>query len=53
MHCGGSRYMKVVNKDGVSVMTTMVRQLRYMSITPMMKLLFLFKDEESAAADQL
>jgi hypothetical protein len=34
IHCGKSRYVKVVNKDGVSVTTKVaVKQLHYMSIT--------------------
>jgi hypothetical protein len=45
MHCGMSRYVKVVNKDGVSVTTTvMTKQLCYMSITPRLKRLFLSKE---------
>jgi hypothetical protein len=44
MHCGRSRYVKVVNKDGVSIITTVTtKQPRYMSITPKLKWLFLSK----------
>jgi hypothetical protein len=35
MHCGRSRYVNVVNEDGVSITTkVVVKQLRYMPITP-------------------
>jgi hypothetical protein len=35
MHCGSSRYVKVVNKDGASVTTKVaVKQLCYMPVTP-------------------
>jgi hypothetical protein len=38
MHCGRSRYMKVVNEDGGYVTTNMaVKQLRYMPIIPRLK----------------
>jgi hypothetical protein len=38
MHCGRSRYMKLVDKDGVSVTTTVTtKQLCYMPITPRME----------------
>jgi hypothetical protein len=47
MHCGRSRYMKVVNEDGASVTTkVVVKQLRYMPITPRLKRLYL--SEETA-----
>jgi hypothetical protein len=47
MHCGRSKYMKVVNKDGASVTTKVaVKQLCYMSITPRLKWLYL--SEETA-----
>jgi hypothetical protein len=42
MHCGRSRYMKVVSEDGASVTTkVVVKQLRYMPITPRFKRLYL------------
>jgi hypothetical protein len=45
MHCGMSRYVKVVNEDGASIMTkVMVKQLRYMPITPRLKRLYLSKE---------
>jgi hypothetical protein len=35
MHCGMSRYLKAINKDGASVTTkVVVKQLRYMSVNP-------------------
>jgi hypothetical protein len=38
MHYGRSRYMKVVNEDGVFVTTTVaIKQLHYMPITPRLK----------------
>ncbi len=38
MHCGRSRYMKVINEDGASVTTkVVVKQLRYIPITPRLK----------------
>jgi hypothetical protein len=47
MHCGRSRYVKVVNEDGVSDITTVVtKQLHYMPIKPRLKRLFL--SEETA-----
>jgi hypothetical protein len=47
MHCGRSKYMKVVNKDGASITTKVaVKQLCYMSITPRLKWLYL--SEETA-----
>jgi hypothetical protein len=47
MYCGRSRYVKVVNEDGASITTkVVVKQLRYMSITPMLKWLYL--SEETA-----
>jgi hypothetical protein len=47
IHCGKSRYVKVVNKDGVSVTTKVaVKQLHYMSITLRLKRLYL--SEETA-----
>jgi hypothetical protein len=45
MHCGRSRYMKVINKDGASVTTkVVVKQLHYMPITPRLKWLYLSKE---------
>jgi hypothetical protein len=47
MHCGRSRYVKVVIKDGASVTTkVMVKQLCYMPVTPRLKWLYL--SEETA-----
>jgi hypothetical protein len=45
MHCGRSRYVKVINEDRVSVTTKMtVKQLRYIPITPRLKRLFLSEE---------
>jgi hypothetical protein len=45
MHCGRSRYVKVVNEDGASVTTkVVVKQLRYMPITLRLKRLYLSKE---------
>jgi hypothetical protein len=45
MHCSRSRYVKVVNEDGSSVtIKVMVKQLRYMPITPRLKWLYLSKE---------
>jgi hypothetical protein len=45
MHCGRSRYVKVVNEDGASVTTKVaVKQLRYMPITPRLKQLYISKE---------
>jgi hypothetical protein len=45
MHCGRSRYVKVVNKDGASITTKVaVKQLRYMPITPRLKRLYLSEE---------
>jgi hypothetical protein len=45
MHCGRSRYVKVVNEDGASVSTKVaVKQLRYMPITPRLKQLYLSEE---------
>jgi hypothetical protein len=45
MHCGSSRYVKVVNEDGASVtIKVAVKQLRYMPITPRLKRLYLSKE---------
>jgi hypothetical protein len=45
MHCNRSRYMKVVNKDGVLVTTKVAnKQLHYIPITPRLKWLFLSEE---------
>jgi hypothetical protein len=45
MHCGKSRYVKVINEDGVSVTTKVaVKQLRYIPITPRLKWFFLSEE---------
>jgi hypothetical protein len=45
MHCGRSRYVKVINEDGASVTTKVaVKQLRYKHITPRLKRLFLCEE---------
>jgi hypothetical protein len=45
LHCGRSTYVKVVNKDGVSITTKVVtKQLCYMSIMSRLKRSFLFKE---------
>jgi hypothetical protein len=45
MHCGRSRYMKVVNEDGASITTKVaVKQLCYMPITPRLKRLYLYEE---------
>jgi hypothetical protein len=45
MHCGRSRYVKVINEDGVSVtIKVTVKQLRYIPITPRLKRLFLSEE---------
>jgi hypothetical protein len=45
MHCGRSRYVKVVNKDEASVTTKVaVKQLHYMLITSRLKQLYLSKE---------
>jgi hypothetical protein len=45
MHCGRYRYVKVVNEDGASITTkVMVKQFRYMPITPRLKRLYLSKE---------
>jgi hypothetical protein len=44
-HCGRSRYVKVINEDGASVTIKMViKQLRYIPITPNLKRLFLYEE---------
>jgi hypothetical protein len=45
MHCGRSRYAKVVNEDGASVITKVaMKQLRYVPVTPRLKRLYLSKE---------
>jgi hypothetical protein len=45
MHCGRSRYVKVINEDGVSVtIKVVIKQLRYIPITPRLKWLFLSEE---------
>jgi hypothetical protein len=45
MHCGRSRYVKVINKDGTSVTTKVaVKQHCYIPITPNLKQLFLCEE---------
>jgi hypothetical protein len=45
MNYGRSRYMKVVNEDGISVTTkVVVKELRYMPITPRRKQFFLSEE---------
>jgi hypothetical protein len=42
MHCGRSRYVKVINEDGTSVTTKVtVQQLCYICVTPRLKQLYL------------
>jgi hypothetical protein len=45
MHCGTSRYIKVVNEDVASInIEVMVKQLCYMPVTPRLKWLYLFEE---------
>jgi hypothetical protein len=45
MHCSMSKYVKMVNKDVADVTTKVtVKQLRYMSVTPRLKRLYLSKE---------
>jgi hypothetical protein len=45
MHCGRSRYVKVVNEDGASVTTKVVlKQLCYMPVTLRLKRLYLCQE---------
>jgi hypothetical protein len=45
IYCGRSRYMKVVNKYGAFVTTkVVVKQLRYMPVTPKLKRLYLSEE---------
>jgi hypothetical protein len=44
-HCGRSRYVKVINEDRTSVtIKVVVKQLRYIPITPKLNWLFLCKE---------
>jgi hypothetical protein len=45
MHCGRSKYINVVNKDGASITTkVVVKQLRYKPNTPRLKQLYLSEE---------
>jgi hypothetical protein len=45
MHCGRSRYVKLINEDRASVTTKVeVKQLHYIPITPRLKQLFLYEE---------
>jgi hypothetical protein len=45
MHCGMSRYVKVINENGASVTTkVVVKQLRYVLITSRLKWLYLSEE---------
>jgi hypothetical protein len=45
MHCGRSRYVKVINKDGASVTTkVVVKQLHYIPIMSRLKWLFMCEE---------
>jgi hypothetical protein len=45
MHCGQSRYVKVVNKDGASItIKVAVKQLCYMPVTPWLKQSYLSEE---------
>jgi hypothetical protein len=45
MHCGRSRYVKVVNKDGASITTKVaVKQLRCTPVTPRLKWMYLSEE---------
>jgi hypothetical protein len=45
MHCGRSRYVQVVNEDGASItIKVVVKQLRYMPVTPRLKWLYLSEE---------
>jgi hypothetical protein len=45
MHCDRSIYVKVINKYGASITTkVVVKQLRYLHITPKLKRLFMCKE---------
>jgi hypothetical protein len=45
VHCGRSRYKKVVNEDGASITTkVVVKQIHCVPITPRLKRLYLSKE---------
>jgi hypothetical protein len=45
MHCGMPRYVKAINEDRTSVTTkVMVKQIRYIPITPRLKWLFVCEE---------
>jgi hypothetical protein len=45
MHCGRSKYVKVINKDGASITTKVaIKQLHYIPIMPRLKRLFLCEE---------
>jgi hypothetical protein len=45
MHCDRSIYVKVINEDGASITTkVVVKQLRYLPITPRLKRLFMCEE---------
>jgi hypothetical protein len=45
MHCGRSRYVKVLNEDGAFVTTKVaMKELLHMPVTPRLKWLYLFKE---------
>jgi hypothetical protein len=45
MHCGRSRYVKVLNEDGAFVTTKVVMKgLLHMPVTPRLKWLYLFEE---------
>jgi hypothetical protein len=44
LKCGKSRFVEVINADGEEVMSEIAyKQLHYMSLTPRLKRLFIFK----------
>jgi hypothetical protein len=45
IHCGRSRYVKMMNEDGTFITTKVaVKQFRYIPITPRLKWLFLCEE---------
>jgi hypothetical protein len=45
MHCGRSKYVKVISEDGASITTKVaVKQICYIPITPRLKRLFLCEE---------
>jgi hypothetical protein len=45
MHCGRSRYVKLINEDGAFITTkVVVKHLYYMLVTPRFKWLYLFEE---------